>query len=860
MRFSLFLWLFLCTTLSIFCINIIPVHSQCLDHQRILLLQLKDSLKFNSSLSNKPLLWDHLTDCCEWGGVRCDNVGHVIGLDLRNESISGGIHNSSSIFGLRYLQSLNLADNNFNSTHISSGFEKLTSLTYLNLSHANFAGEIPIGISRLTRLNLTELTELHLDFVKISSTGEEWCEAISSSLPNLQVLRLAHCDLSGPLCSSLENLLSLSVIDLSVNNMTGPVPNFFANFTNLTELSLRNCNLHGTFPEKIFHISTLRTLDLWSNELLEGSLPEFSQNGSLQTLYLISTKFSGRLPISLGNLRMLSTLDLYECSFSGPIPSSIANLTQLVHLGLSWNMLTGPIPSFSMSNNLTRINLSNNNFTGVIPFSHFDGLSNLEAIDLRNNSLKGGIPSSLFELPSLKVIQLSLNSFDGQVEEFSNASASLLESIDLSSNNLQGRVPMSFFELGELTELSLSSNNFSGLLQLETVYKLSNLTTLDLSYNSLSIGTSGSISSLSSIPLFKFGFLQTAKTFPSSCALQTLDLSGNQLEGRVPISLSNCTSLEVLNLGKNKISDRFPCFLENTSSIRVLVLRSNRFQGDIGCQGGNENSCLNLQIIDLAFNNFSGDLPSGSFSNWKTMMIDKDSAQPKFNQLGFQYGNMYYSDKVALIYKGLEVELVKVLTICTSIDFSSNRFEPDAIGNLKSLVLLNLSHNALTGSIPASLGNLKELKALDLSQNMLSGMIPTQLASLTFLAVLNVSYNLLVGKIPTGSQFQTFSETSFQGNKLLCGFPLNTSCNNTEVAQVSPPTFEKRHSLFETEVYLSVALGFIVGLAIISGHLCFVEDGSNGTTNMWIEFFWEENCREELSEIQFQGFSAGEET
>jgi len=51
--------------------------------------------------------------------------------------------------------------------------------------------------------NLLELMELHLDGVVISVQGKEWCQAISSSLPNLRVLSLSNCNLSSPIDSSL---------------------------------------------------------------------------------------------------------------------------------------------------------------------------------------------------------------------------------------------------------------------------------------------------------------------------------------------------------------------------------------------------------------------------------------------------------------------------------------------------------------------------------------------------------------------------------------------------------------------------------------------------------------------------------
>ncbi|MCL7044342.1 hypothetical protein MKW94_024380 [Papaver nudicaule] len=140
---------------------------------------------------------------------------------------------------------------------------------------------------------------------------------------------------------------------------------------------------------------------------------------------------------------------------------------------------------------------------------------------------------------------------------------------------------------------------------------------------------------------------------------------------------------------------------------------------------------------------------------------------------------MYYQQTVMVTSKGLNVELVKIQTIFTSIDFSNNGFEgeiPESIGNLTSLYILNFSSNALTGPIPPNFGNLTHVESLDLSHNQLTREIPFQLAGLSFLSVLKLSFNKLVGKIPSGNQFQTFPPSSFEGNDGLCGSPLPKEC------------------------------------------------------------------------------------
>ncbi|KAK7247180.1 hypothetical protein RIF29_42057 [Crotalaria pallida] len=223
------------------CSQICVVSGLCLKDQRSLLLQVKSELLvtdyYNQSYSTKLVNWNESIGCCEWSGVTCDDEGHVSGLDLSEEWINGGFDNSSSIFSLKHLQSLNLAFNDFRST-IPSGFNKLENLTYLNLSNAWFIGQVPSDeISHMTRLvtldisafldlsiinlgdlvkNLVNIRQLYLDGVNISVGGEEWISALLQ-IPTLQELSMSDCQLWGPLESSLTRLENLSLIRLDSN-------------------------------------------------------------------------------------------------------------------------------------------------------------------------------------------------------------------------------------------------------------------------------------------------------------------------------------------------------------------------------------------------------------------------------------------------------------------------------------------------------------------------------------------------------------------------------------------------------------------------------------------------------------------
>ncbi|CAK7324631.1 unnamed protein product, partial [Dovyalis caffra] len=135
-------------------------HHQCLYHQKSSLVQLQENLleySFTTHSYSKADLWDLTTDCCSWQGLACNGDGLVTQLDL-------------------------------------SGFPML---------------KLENPILELVFQNLSFLVEIILADVDLSAQSSSWCEAISPLLPNLRVLTLYNCALSGPICSSLFILPSL---------------------------------------------------------------------------------------------------------------------------------------------------------------------------------------------------------------------------------------------------------------------------------------------------------------------------------------------------------------------------------------------------------------------------------------------------------------------------------------------------------------------------------------------------------------------------------------------------------------------------------------------------------------------------
>ncbi|KAI8557055.1 hypothetical protein RHMOL_Rhmol05G0304400 [Rhododendron molle] len=610
-------------------------------------------------------------------------------------------------------------------------FSRLTRLVKLDLSNDYYVSTIRIVHPNLLTLvhNLSGLTELHLDGVNISANGSEWGQAISSSLPSLRVLSLSGCSLSGPIDSSLQNLLYLSELNLAVNNLSSLFPNFFANFTNLTVLNLRETNLYGMFPNIIFQqVQTLETLDLSHNKLLNGSLPDFPRNLSLRSLVLSDTSFSGNLLESIGNLRELRRIDIYDCYFSGPIPSSLANHSKLVYLDFSNNNFSGSIPSFQGSKNLTSIHLSHNALTGPVPSIYFEGLSNLVSVALRNNSFHGSIPSSLFSLPSIQEIDLSYNQFSEIPGSLRNGSLSPLVILDLSTNKIQGPFPSYLFDFQSLTTLFISSNNLSGTLQLESFHRLQNLKVLELSYNSLSVDASISESSLSSFPqLIDLALasckLQKIPPLMNQSSLLGLDLSDNQISGLIPNWIWNISN-GYLNLSSNLLVGFQRGFVIPT--VGYLDLHSNQLRGEIP---------IPTEVgayVDYSRNNFSSSIPA---------------------EIGNRLPNAWF---FSVSYNKLSGPIPP--SICNGnqleiLNLSNNRFSgtiPQCLIDKRTATLrvLNLQNNNLTANIMGTFPEGCTLRTLELNGNHLEGEVPNSLANCANLEVLNLGTNNINGNFP----------------------------------------------------------------------------------------------------------------
>jgi Leucine-rich repeat (LRR) protein len=525
-------------------------------------------------------------------------------------------------------------------------------------------------------------------------------------------------------------------------------------------------------------------------------------------------------PDFLKTQNSLTELDLSNNRIQGYVPSWIWKTT-LTTLYLSRNPLDFPkIPPFVKVNHSTptynedgvssfpmtfeNLGMSSCNVTGSFP-EFIKNQENLLYLDLSDNKLGGQIPKWIWNM-SLTYLNLSCNNFDF-LDQFSNPISlpysDTLITLDLHANQLPGSFPKAICNCSQLSLLDMSHNHLRSQIP-DCLGKVPTLTVLNLQGNNFDSISSYAIAS----------------------NLLSVKISDNKVEGKLPRSLANCSKLEVLDLGGNMIRDTFPLWLEKLPALKILVLQANKFYGPIGNRG-TATTWPMLHVMDLSSNEFTGNLLKEFVQSLGGMQLTSNN-ESRARYVGDNYNiNGHYKESVTITMKGLKMHMDRIITLLTCLDLSNNSFHgeiPEEIRILKSLIVLTLSHNNFLGQIPSSLSDLTELESLDLSSNLLSGEIPPQLSRLTFLAVMNLSYNHLEGMIPQGNQFDTFPNSSYEGNPRLCGFPLTRKCN-PEVNE--PPTPPADHEDSWTEYILEwkivgigyasgIVIGFSVGYTILS--------------------------------------------
>ncbi|XP_021295438.1 putative receptor-like protein kinase At3g47110 isoform X1 [Herrania umbratica] len=567
---------------------------------------------------------------------------------------------------------------------------------------------------------------------------------------------LHFCEWKGVTCGRRHQ--RVTALDLDCLKLAGSLSPSIGNLTFLRELNLSDNSLRGNIPKEVGYLRRLRVLHLFQNNL-HGKVPvELANCSKLQAIALLHNNLTGEVPFQLGDLPNLIILSLGANNLVGGIPSSLGNLTSLWKLSLSYNHLEGNIPdALGRALNLRILFLGANNLAGTLPLS-FHNLSSLEMINLGMNNFSRSLAAALGILsPNLRYFAIGGNHLFGTIP-MSISNMSNLEMFDISMNGISGSVPNDLGNLKNLQEFKIGGNYFGN-------------------------GKTGDLDFLSSL---------------SNCSLlQMLELEVNRLGGLLPESIGNLSiQLNRLYIGWNKISGNVPEGIGNLVSLTVLDMRRNALEG---CLPTSIGKLQNLARLFLSWNNFSGEIPSfiGNLSRLFDLYLDINNFKGKIPLALRNCKNMqnlflsenkfsgHIPDQLFGAFKSLILVNISynLLTGPLPSDFGNLKYLvglfvyenklsgeiPKTLGECSGLTSLDMARNFFQGSIPLSLGSLKSLETLNLSCNNLSGTIPHELEKLPFLSSLNLSFNHLEGEVPKKGVFNKSSGFLVVGNENLCG-------------------------------------------------------------------------------------------
>ncbi|KAK6942247.1 Serine-threonine/tyrosine-protein kinase, catalytic domain [Dillenia turbinata] len=237
----------------------------------------------------------------------------------------------------------------------------------------------------------------------------------------------------------------------------------------------------------------------------------------------------------------------------------------------------------------------------------------------------------------------------------------------------------------------------------------------------------------------------------NSTIITQIDLSRKKLAGEIQGKyFSLFVNLTVLNLSYNAFSGQLPIELFNLTSLQSLDISRNNFSGEFpsGVSG-----LYQLEVLDAFSNSFIGPLPVEA-SQIETLKVLNLAGSYFSGQIPSQYGFFKSLEFIHLAGNFLGGQIPKELgnlKTLTHMEIGYNSYQsfiPVEFGNMSELQYLDIAGANLSGSIPKELSNLTKLESLFLFKNQISGLIPWEFSRITTLTNLDLSDNLLSGPIP----------------------------------------------------------------------------------------------------------------
>lgn len=385
----------------------------------------KKLLEFYTQMNGAKwnIKWDSTQLYTKWNGLRFDNVGRLIEINIPSNNLYG-VLKSDLLLPFKHLKKINLSNNKIVKLEIS--LEDTMSIENLVLSN-NIIRELSLDYNVIENL---ELNGNPLDKISIHS----------NSLKNLDLssTRISYISLS----EVFTNIPSLSKLNISDNSLEVEVSKFISDFSNIENIIASRNIISGEFSEK-FEFGKIKKIDLSYNKI-SGELSK-KQDAFINLVYLdiSNNELSNIDGFPFEIFKNIEYLDISNNQFKGVLVQKVLFLSNIKHLDISFNQFIGEVPEYfgSSLKKLKYLNLSKNMYSGG--FFNIFKQSKADTLILSDNLFKSDL--STFELSSnMKYINISNNNLKGNIKNLfrSIKKKNELDYIDLSNNqNLSGTIP-----------------------------------------------------------------------------------------------------------------------------------------------------------------------------------------------------------------------------------------------------------------------------------------------------------------------------------------------------------------------------------------------------------------------------------
>jgi len=286
---------------------------------------------------------------CDWYGIMCAADGDVVGINLSNNHLVGGI--PSELTALKGLIKLEFSYNEL--TSISSSIGRFDKLSSLEIHHNDMMGQLPSEVIEISHNLLTDDEKAVIEI--LSPTFMELEQNIFVRSAQYEAFKwvvnhaAAFDNLDG--CQNkMAQQYSLSTLFFATNGQHWNRKENWENdqdecnwnwvytggFTRgiscnkageVTSMKLGINNMEGTIPIEIGYLTSLTWLDLSHNYLDNFIVSEIGQLTNLSGLFLQGNRITGTIPSSFAQLTNLKYLRLDHTELSGTIPIELYNNT-----------------------------------------------------------------------------------------------------------------------------------------------------------------------------------------------------------------------------------------------------------------------------------------------------------------------------------------------------------------------------------------------------------------------------------------------------------------------------------------------------------------------------------------------------